>query len=146
MYNNYNESLKHYARENRKKSTKGEGILWSRLKGKQVLGKRFLRQRPVLYYIADFMQPDSKLIIEIDGSSHDEARFTYDRRRQKALETVGFTVMRFSEWVVVHETEVVLQTIYDWLQTHSSFILLSERRRQMPSKLHHCVSHSENEE
>lgn len=53
--NNYNKNLKEYAGELRDNSTLVEIILWNKLlKGKQLRGYPFLRQRPLDNYIAIF--------------------------------------------------------------------------------------------
>ena len=51
--------------------TKAEACLWKYvLKGRMMKEYQFRRQRPVLQYVADFMCKELKLIIEVDGSSH----------------------------------------------------------------------------
>ncbi len=72
-YNNhhYNKNLLEYARELRsEKQTKAERRLWKSLLCKQQSAVRFLRQRPIDYFIVDFFAPELGLIIEIDGNSH----------------------------------------------------------------------------
>jgi len=57
---------------------------------------QFRRQRTVLNYIADFMCMELMLIIEVDGiTHHTEEAIKKDEIRQKALESAGFTVLRF---------------------------------------------------
>ena len=51
----------------RKNMPKSEVILWSKLKNKQMLGERFLRQYGVDQYVLDFYCPRLKLAIEVDG-------------------------------------------------------------------------------
>jgi very-short-patch-repair endonuclease len=66
----YNKGLQRFARQNRTYGTKAEASLWKFiLKGKK-LGYQFNRQRPILNYIADFMCVRLKLIIEVDGITH----------------------------------------------------------------------------
>ena len=50
----YNPILKERARELRKNMTPGEVILWKHLKGKQMCGYDFDRQRPIDQFIVDF--------------------------------------------------------------------------------------------
>jgi very-short-patch-repair endonuclease len=64
------EELKARRRSLRKNMPKSEVILWSKLKNKQILGERFLRQYSVDQYILDFYCPRLKLAIEVDGDSH----------------------------------------------------------------------------
>jgi len=49
----------------------GEVTLWKHLKGKQMCGYDFDRQRPIDRFIVDFYCQELMLAIEIDGSSHD---------------------------------------------------------------------------
>ncbi len=87
----YNPKLKEIARQLRKNSTLGEVLLWKKLKGKQMLGYDFHRQKPIDNYIADFFCKILMLIIEIDGGSHDfEEVQLNDIKRQKKLEELGF--------------------------------------------------------
>jgi len=82
-------------------------------------GYQFLRQRPVLNYIADFMCKELMLIIEVDGMSHDdEERWALDKNRQKELEEYGFTVLRFLDEEVMEELEYVEQAISEWIVNH----------------------------
>jgi len=46
--------------------------------------------------VVDFCCPEIKLVIEVDGISHeDKDIIEYDNRRQTYLEEKGFTVIRF---------------------------------------------------
>ena len=110
----YNKNLQPYANQLRKNMTKAEASLWKYvLKAGQLKGYKFRRQRPVLDYIADFMCPELMLIIEVDGITHlDEEVVTKDEIRQKALEEIGFTVLRFHDDEVlndIHNVERVLE-------------------------------------
>ncbi|NJR63962.1 MAG: DUF559 domain-containing protein [Cyanobacteria bacterium CRU_2_1] len=67
----YEPHLKELARQLRKNMTLGEVILWNHLKGKQLHGYDFDRQRPIDRFIVDFYCKELMLAIEIDGSSHD---------------------------------------------------------------------------
>lgn len=105
----YNKKLRKFAVKNRNKATKGEACLGKyALRKKQMKGYSFKRQRPVLNYIADFMCQKIKLIIEVDGSSHDsEEAMTRDRERQRRLEEIGFTVIRFTNEEVLTKMDFV---------------------------------------
>lgn len=79
----YNKELNEIARKLRKESTPAEIRLWTKLlHAKKMKGYQFLRQRPVLNYIADFMCKELKLIIEVDGESHEsEDQWYKDKKR-----------------------------------------------------------------
>ena len=91
---NYNPKLKHLSRELRNDSTLAEVLLWKQLNGRKVRGYQFARQKPIDDYIVDFFCHDLALVIEIDGSSHEE-RLEQDKARQEYLESMGLKVIRF---------------------------------------------------
>lgn len=66
----YNPNLKELARKLRNNSTQSEIRLWQYLKGKQMMGYDFHRQKPLLNYIADFFCHELALVIELDGYTH----------------------------------------------------------------------------
>ena len=66
----YNPNLKELARQLRNNSTKAEIILWQKLKGKQMYGYDFHRQKPIDNYLIDFFCHELMLGIEVDGYSH----------------------------------------------------------------------------
>ena len=109
----YSTNLKQAARKLRADMTDAERLLWSRLRGKQLLGVQFYRQKPLGPYVVDFHAPAAKLVIEVDGSQHfDEAGQESDRRRDAYLESLGQRVLRFDNLQVLKETEAVLETIF----------------------------------
>jgi very-short-patch-repair endonuclease len=84
------------ARYLRKNMTQTEWRLWQRLSGRQLGGWKFRRQHPVGKYIVDFYCPAARLVIELDGSSHDDGTaFDYGQGRQAWLESQGYRVLRF---------------------------------------------------
>ena len=103
--------LKPLAREMRKNPTKAERKLWQRIRRKQVYGVKFRRQMPVDRYIVDFCSPSIRLIIEVDGPTHDLTQEA-DDVRQAYLESVGFDVVRFSNRDVLGNIEGVMETVY----------------------------------
>lgn len=76
------------AREHRRPLTPTEGRLWVRLRGRQLAGYKFRRQHVVGRFIADFACIERKLIVELDGESH-EMRGEYDAERTEWLELQG---------------------------------------------------------
>jgi very-short-patch-repair endonuclease len=115
----YNKNLKEIARKLRNNSTPAEIRLWKELlRGKKMLGYQFLRQRPVLNFIADFMCKELRLIIEVDGESHDDYQWVKDQARQKELEEAGFTVLRFTDEEIFHDIENVSRVLEHWIEGH----------------------------
>ena len=102
-----------YARENRKKLTDAERLIWRHLRYQQ-MGTRFRRQHPIGRYIADFAAPSIGLVVELDGSQHRGS--SYDRRRDSYLRGQGWKVIRFWDWDVMGNTEGVLAGIADAIE------------------------------
>ncbi len=110
----YNSKLKERARYLRNNSTLSEVLLWRHLKGKQMLGFDFDRQKPIDNYIVDFFCNELMLAIEIDGDSHD-SKVEYDKNRQTKLESLGLHFLRFSDLDVKSNMEGVISTIENWI-------------------------------
>ncbi len=96
----------------RNHATDAERILWSRLKGRQLLGYKFRRQHGIGVFIVDFYCPESKLAIEIDGATHwTEAEREYDKRRQEFIELYAIHFLRFTNSEVRNNLAGVLTAI-----------------------------------
>jgi len=104
-----NETLSH-ARALRRQATDAESMLWKYLRSHRLNGFKFRRQVIIDPYIVDFACLEAKLIIEADGGQHvDQA--AYDERRTVYLERMGYTVLRFWNHEIFHETQSVLERI-----------------------------------
>lgn len=110
----YNPALKVKARELRNNSTKTEILLWKFLKGKQLLGYDFHRQKPIDEFIVDFFCPDLMLAIEIDGGTH-IGKEKYDAARQQKLENLGVRFLRFKDDDVFYNCDFVMKEIERWI-------------------------------
>jgi very-short-patch-repair endonuclease len=86
------------ARELRKNLTTSEWRMWQHLRGRRMNGWKFRRQAAIGPYVADFVCFAARLIVELDGSSHDgeEAQVAYEQRRQAWLESQGYRVLRLA--------------------------------------------------
>lgn len=111
----YRKNLKQYSRNLRNKSTLGEIILWKCLRARHMKGFQFNRQKPLGRFIADFYCKPLKLVIEVDGSSH-QGREEYDRDRDIELQKLGLTVLRFSDIDVRKNIRGVLKAIETWIE------------------------------
>ncbi len=107
-------NLKHYKpirKKLRNSMTPAEVILWSKIKNKQ-LGYKFRRQQGIGKYIVDFYCPELRLVIEVDGSTHDsEEQINKDENRQKFLENIGLTVKRYTDTQVVKGLDNVIEDL-----------------------------------
>ena len=93
MQRKHNEMLVPFARALRKNMTKEEKHLWyDFLRGYPV---RFVRQKVLGKYIADFYCAKAKLVVELDGSGHyTEEGELYDKERTEFLKQYGIKVIR----------------------------------------------------
>jgi very-short-patch-repair endonuclease len=98
------------ARSLRRALTTAEFALWTRLRGRQVGGFKFVRQEPIDHrYHVDFACRERRLIIEVDGGQHSER--SEDRQRDAKLTALGYRVIRFWNNDVIENLEGVLATI-----------------------------------
>lgn len=122
--------------------TLAEILLWNELKGKQMMGYDFHRQKPIGKYVVDFFCPRLSLVIEIDGISH-EGKLDKDRQRQEEIEKNGIHFLRFPDHEVKKNLEGVLWEIREWIEayekreverTHPSAKKMADK--SIPSLLH----------
>lgn len=112
----YNPKLKDLARKLRNDSTKSEIKLWMELKGKQIYGYDFQRQKPLLNYIVDFYCNELELVIELDGYSHQfEEVVIKDENKEAELKKYGLTIFRFNDDEVMNDMSNVLRTIEQYI-------------------------------
>ncbi|WP_395443181.1 DUF559 domain-containing protein [Caulobacter sp. UC70_42] len=81
------------ARRLRRDQTLAEKVLWGLVRNRRLGGFRFLRQVTIDRHFADFVCEAAKIIVELDGASH-EGREDYDERRTQTLELYGYVVLR----------------------------------------------------
>ena len=94
----------------RTNSTFLEQRLWSMLRARQLGSMKFRRQHPIEPYVVDFLCASAKLVIELDGESHD-GRHKYDDRRTQHLEDLGFRVLRVTNDDVLTNLDGVMELI-----------------------------------
>jgi very-short-patch-repair endonuclease len=99
------------AKRLRKTQTEAELCLWYHQRAHRFLGLKFKRQKPLGPYIADFACLEHHLVIEVDGSQHNDQRLEPDRMRDRWLEEQGLTVLRFWNDDVLRDTAGVLERI-----------------------------------
>jgi len=107
--------MKHHASTLRKNMTDAEKVIWRGLRNRQLAGYKFRRQKPIGPYIVDFLCPEKKIIVEIDGGQH-AVHVETDRQRTRYLEQKGYRVLRFWNHRVLQEQEVVLSLILSALK------------------------------
>ena len=110
MDRKHNSKIVPFAKELRKNMTKEERHLWyDFLKTYPV---RFLRQKVLGRYIADFYCAKANVVIELDGSQHyEDEDLVNDKKRTEYLEQYGIKVIRISNLDVLKNFEGVCMYI-----------------------------------
>ncbi|KAA2223738.1 endonuclease domain-containing protein [Chryseobacterium sediminis] len=113
----YNPHLKLLLKEKRKARILGEVIFWKKVRAKIFHHIDFERQRIIGNYIVDFYIKTLGLIIEIDGSIHNEKQ-VYDGIREEYLESLGLLVFRISDFDVRNNLGVVMKELEEFIILH----------------------------
>ncbi|MCH2188804.1 DUF559 domain-containing protein [Candidatus Gracilibacteria bacterium] len=117
----YNKDLKKRARQMRYQMTLAEQKLWDHFLKLYNTRSHFdhikiLRQKIIDHYIVDFYIPQFKLVIEVDGVSHEgKDAEEYDTIRTKVLAGYGITEIRIQNTDIHNNFDSVihkLQTIF----------------------------------
>ena len=110
-----NSKLLPNAKELRRNMTKEERHLWYDCL--RYCSPRFRRQEIIGNYIADFFCYEARLVIELDGSQHyDPENIQSDQLRTNYFQSLGLTVMRFSNIDVNNHFSGVCQSIWNYLE------------------------------
>jgi very-short-patch-repair endonuclease len=91
----------------RRQMTEPETRLWLQLRAARFERVKFRRQKVIGRYIADFAANDPKLVVEVDGDTHDVDDF-HDAARTRFLNEQGYHVVRFTNPDVMTNLEGVL--------------------------------------
>ena len=83
--------------------------MWNALRSLKPLGFHFRRQVPLGPYYADFACHHPKLVIEIDGISHTDAR--YDAERDGFMRGQGYRVLRVGNDDVLRDLDGVMRSV-----------------------------------
>ena len=106
------------AHEMRHQLTESESALWVAISRNQ-LGVAFRRQVPIgNRYIADFLAPAAKLVVEVDGGYHSR-RFSADARRTRVLERLGYRVLRLDANIVSRQLPLAVAAVRNALRALS---------------------------
>jgi very-short-patch-repair endonuclease len=110
----YNIKLKTRSRALRKAGTLSEVIFWIQVHKVMFWKIDFNRQRIIGNYIVDFYVKTLGLVIEIDGSSH-ENKEEYDQKREDYLVSLGLKVYRISDLRVKHDLNNVMLELESYI-------------------------------
>jgi very-short-patch-repair endonuclease len=95
--------------------TEAEHRLWQIVRAHRFSGFKFKRQVPIDHYIVDFLCPERRLIVELDGGQH--ANSLGDVRRDVYLRGQGFHIIRIWNNELFTNEEGVTAAILNALQT-----------------------------
>ena len=105
-------SEKHLRQQLRSNMPTAEVMLWSKLRGRQLLGQKFRRQYSVGPYVVDFYCPALRLAIELDGDSHfAEGAAGKDEERRRFIESFGIGIVRFLNTDVYENMDGLLEAL-----------------------------------
>ena len=88
------------------------------LRAKRVGGWKFTRQVPIGPYIADFVARREKLVVELDGRSHDHTE-AYDHKRDAFMLGLGYKVLRYSNGEISTNLDGLAITLDHELRTRA---------------------------
>jgi very-short-patch-repair endonuclease len=107
-HSNINPKTRTRAKTLRRELTRAEREMWDLLRDFRPRGARFRRETPVGPYIADFAWLSARIIVEVDGDSHEtEFGRTHDVRRDAFLSRQGFKVLRFDNADVISSPDII---------------------------------------
>lgn len=110
--------MRQKARSLRNHATKAESLLWHELRELKAAGLKFRRQSPIGPYIVDFLCPSKRLVVEVDGDTHEtEAGRHHDANRDQYLQSLGYSIMRIDEPDVINNAWHVAQVVKDKAET-----------------------------
>ena len=84
--------------------------MWNQLKNRQFKGFDFDRQKVIGNYIVDFFCTNRSVVLEIDGSSHDD-KIKYDDERDAFLVGLGLTVIHIQAKDVLNKLDSVMEML-----------------------------------
>jgi very-short-patch-repair endonuclease len=113
-HDDVSETLRGHAKQLRRTMTRAETLLWHQLKAHRLAGLSFRRQTPIGNYIADFVSHSARLVVEVDGESHDSAAgIARDARRDAWFVARDYRVLRFTNGDVKRNLEGVVLSILE---------------------------------
>jgi len=106
------EQQRNRAKHLRRAMTRAETLLWRYLKANHLDGLSFRRQAPMGRYVVDFVCHAARIVVELDGESHDfDSQQQRDAMRDAWLASRGYAVLRFTNKQVLSSLEGVLTVI-----------------------------------
>ena len=101
-----------FVRHLRRTMTDAERSIWHHLRNRAFMGCKFRRQHAIGAYVVDFVCLERRLVVELDGGQHAD---DIDENRDKALQDMGFRVLRFWDNAALADQQTVLAAIFEAL-------------------------------
>jgi very-short-patch-repair endonuclease len=116
-----NERLLRGAREQRANNVDAEAMVWRIVRDRRCTDEKFRRQMPLGEHIVDFVCLERRLVIEVDGPSHEtNQQRARDEKRDAWLAANDFRVLRLSNDLVIGAPELAEQRIIAALRADPS--------------------------
>ena len=109
-----NKELLNKSRSLRKGYVLSEVIFWKQVRNKEFHQIDFDRQKIIGNYIVDFYIKSLGVVLEIDGSSHNDKE-EYDEKRQLFLESLDLVVYRISDNRIKNDLGNVMKELEDFI-------------------------------
>ena len=104
--------LRGFAREQRVNAVQAEAIIWRAVRDRRCDGAKFRRQVALGNFIVDFVCFERRLVVEVDGPTHEGAeQQAKDSERDAWLRGQGFRVLRLPNELVIASTELAVTRI-----------------------------------
>ena len=104
-----------FAKSLRQKDVPAEYLLWQELRGRRCGNYKFVRQQPIAGYVVDFVCRQTRVIVELDGPTH-QGREVYDAQRTRELQDCGYQVMRLTNDDIYEDMNASIEAIFQFLE------------------------------
>jgi very-short-patch-repair endonuclease len=114
--------IRERAKELRRKKTLGEKSMQEYLRAFRPLGARFRRETPIGSYVVDFAWLSARIVIEVDGATHDEpGAAARDAEKDRFLRSRGFKVIRVRDGDAIANAPHAYAPIEKAIHLHLSY-------------------------
>jgi type I restriction enzyme R subunit len=104
--------MRRFARKQRANAVQAESLIWGAVRNRRCEGEKFQRQVALGTFLVDFVCFERRLVVEIDGPSHDgEEQKAADAARDAWLCRQGFRILRLPNEFVIGSTELAVARI-----------------------------------
>lgn len=98
------------ANERRRRPSRAEHLLWEQVRERKLGGFRFVREKEILGWWADFYCAAGRLVVEVDGKEHRDRR-DEDNRRDEVMRAERYRVLRLPAALVFNDLPEAVRRI-----------------------------------